>query len=414
MLRMSSNRIVPSVLKRAFGSFPGSLRVVSSRLPRVLPQQPVALYHHSEILLAARKKKASTDADGLLADTKLKQSADAEPEKVSALKKKFLEILEDEWAEAEADTLEVVASQLREAAFFDVPKAARGKKSVDFDDSNEEATEAIDADGNATKPTKLTYIGGLPLAPARSESSQQWPTRSIKLQNGTEMKVPLEFVFQIDLADVPRTKFASRDQAVFPEVGLMQFFATNLTFLSEGNRTTFSSSPLAAEHRRSPWLCAVRFAEPGSDTPQLPPKDGPIECRIYDRVEFSPRVGLSARPKVLVAENLPVEEGGAPQFEMESVIDILESKHSTTAHQFLGMPQSLSGNVEVDAAAAVSAESAAPDPKDALIWRNLLQVSADPETGVFDSEDNIRMWFMIREDDLRAHKWDAVIGIHQK
>jgi hypothetical protein len=412
---MKALKAVPQLLRigqRSTGRAPLLRRSESAGRPALYTAPPTHNLHTSTQTSATRKKKAAVDSDSTDADKKSKPAADVAPEKMTAIKKKLLEYLEDEWTEAEVDTLEVVASQAREAIFFDLPKATRSKKSEDFDDSIGTAVEAIDEDGNVTTPSKSTYIGGLPLVPSDSTGSWNWPTQKIKLSSGREVSVPLEFVFQIDLAELPRSKLSSNDQAALPDVGLLQFFASNINWIKESNLDKFDSD-WSEGVPKSGWITSVRHVPVGG-SPQQPSKDSEIQPRIHARMELAPRLGLSIRPRLLMAENLTVEEGGPTPFNFDGVVDLVESKHERTAHQLLGMPQAFEGHIEMDAARTVQL-SGEPEPKEALKWRCLLQITADSETGVFASDDpDVRVWFMIRADDLVSRKWDKIVAIHQK
>lgn len=243
---------------------------------------------------------------------------------------------------------------------------------------------APDGDGTAVGTTRLGGRPDLPTATA-------WP-------DGYD--APLSFVLQVDLAGLP----AELADSGLPTSGLLSFFYDAV------------EQPWGFEpHDRGSW--AVLHSAAGEE---LVARDFPDD--------LDPDVRY--RPLALVAQTVasfpPLEsqEAAAAGIGLDDEVvweryeRVLGAPRGAT-HRLLGHPDALQGDMQEESqlvSSGISTGGLVPGDDPARLaalpgadrWRLLAQVDSTPEATGMVWGDAGRLYFWIREDDLRAGAWDQV------
>lgn len=211
---------------------------------------------------------------------------------------------------------------------------------------------------------------------------------------------PLSFIAQLDLAGLRASLGRDADLlADLPPTGLLSFFAlvddsTGYGLVHEDrgsyrvlhHDTTTVPVPLPAELEQEARLKPLAVAAMADWTP------APYESAVVEEI-------LGA-----------AEDDGGLDDDVD-VADYLEAMGDDEdldlppRHRFLGNPDQIQGDLGWEAA-----DEAGGDPGD---WRLLLQVDSDEDSLGVDWGDVGRLYWLIREDDLRAQHWDRVQLIGQ-
>jgi hypothetical protein len=224
--------------------------------------------------------------------------------------------------------------------------------------------------------------------------------------------VNFHFIAQFDLSEVSRLL----PQSPLPDRGLLSFFwcqEHQIGTTPEGVRVIHTPDTASLVRVRDPWSMAP---EPvgllGRLMGKRPAPEGDAFCPC--RVELALKVAIADPygPRGITKGLVSSEEwnmihgGGAAK-------DLGRSELLDIGHRLLGEPQQIQDSVEFDTE---------PDPnmsqdwdarvKAAATWRLLLQVDADEAPG-FGFGDEGSIYFMIREADLVARRWDRVCVVMQ-
>lgn len=232
----------------------------------------------------------------------------------------------------------------------------------------------IDADVLSGKsPTGRSRIGGLPDLPA----DLHWP------QHGGR---PMSFLAQLNLGGLPR----SIDE-VFPGRGMLWFF-----YDVEGGAFGIEPSD------RGSW--AVLYRAEANDLNRREPPRGltPFpECALDFRFELT----------LLETEAAPLLVPDLNRSELDRYSQIFQSYaegHDLGGTQLFGNPFPIQNDIRTEAAAASSGVARLTDAAGraaAREWRLLLQLDSEGCAQMMWGDSGM-LYFMIKDEDLRAHRFD--------
>lgn len=226
-----------------------------------------------------------------------------------------------------------------------------------------------------------TRLGGRPLLPERAA----WPT--------TARGQPLSFVAQVDCAEVAGLL---PDQSL-PQDGLLSFFYEATTQRAWGDH------PADAGH----W--AVRHTDPGTPVTM---RDFPAELDVPGRfpaAALTPEVEWTFPP----AQSYDAEQAGVDGFWSDYEDVFGQPVEDPVIHRLLGHPDPLGLDMQVYcqmASNGVAFEDGSSAREARLLpgaanWRLLLQVDSAVDIGML-WRDTGRLYYWMRDDDLRAGAWD--------
>ncbi|MCL4517217.1 MAG: YwqG family protein [Firmicutes bacterium] len=238
-----------------------------------------------------------------------------------------------------------------------------------------------------TIPVGSSKIGGLPDLP----SGWDWPA-----WNGQ----PLSFICQINFEEL-----APYDtEKVLPTHGILYFFY-------DAKQSVWGFDP----QDRGGWRVLFTENKTGLERTSLP-STLPEEGQFYPcKVDFSSQLTLPPPESELFSEPLSKRD-------WEAYYDLLESlgllSESSGVHRVLGHPDQMQGDMLLECQLAfhglyVGDSSGYNDPRaqqlrsGAKDWRLLVQIDSDDQSGMMWGDVG-RLYFWIREEDLRNRQFDNV------
>ena len=228
-----------------------------------------------------------------------------------------------------------------------------------------------------TAAPRTSRLGGLPeLAPG-----QPWPTCEGK---------PLQFLAQINCAELGQY----RDVTLLPGEGILQFFHAE-----DGMECSVTFTPGDA--------ALVRATAPGGTTspgfvlPEFPVEFAPVPSFPHAETKEFDALGLS-------------EEDAEVVFNAYGeIVETIRREHHAY-HQMGGYPEAIQGHVFTEC----EKDSGRPDltwaqaAENAHRWKLLLQFDTDRDLNVMWGDAGM-IYFCIREEDLRAGRFDKVCSTMQ-
>jgi uncharacterized protein YwqG len=260
----------------------------------------------------------------------------------------------------------------------------------------------LDAEGSQT--TGASRLGGLPDLP----SSTRWPHCAEK---------PLNFIAQIDLADTS----PHDTEHLAPSDGLLSFF-----YDAEAQPWGFDPADRGS---------AVVIYTPASAQiePRRPPAS--LACRTRPPNDYPPSgvysaIGLRARSEMTYAppDSFDVQSLGLSEAEVLAYAEVHAAEVGRTAgggtHRLLGHPDSKQGDMQVECQLVTNGYyfgggRHGVDPQAMALlsgaseWRLLLQVDTQDDVTGMMWGDCGRLFYWIREPDLRARNWDRIWPVLQ-
>ncbi len=234
----------------------------------------------------------------------------------------------------------------------------------------------------------VSKIGGIPDLPEKTA----WPQWK---------GFPLAFIAQVNMADVAGYDLAG----ALPQTGLLSFFY-------DARQETWGFDP----QDRGSWRVLFFEGDPSTLRRAEPPKNLPKECRFRQcQVTFSTELTLPPWESIFM-ERLELTEK-----ETNAYFDLLErtSGEADLVHRLLGHPNPIQGEMQLECQLTFHGvytgnSSGYEDPQQAELekgasnWQLLLQIDSDEENAGMMWGDGGRLYFWIRNDDLKKRDFENV------